>query len=77
MDSVGEKINLIVWNSRYLKILKVLVKRKTKRSEFVFEEGLPPAGYYWRVVATNDSKREVISETGRFVLLHRLRKSLS
>lgn len=45
---------------------KVLVKRKTKKAEYVFDEGLPPAGFYWRVVAMNDSKREVVSSVGRF-----------
>lgn len=45
---------------------KIMVTRKTKRSEFVFEDGLPPAGFYWRVIATNDSKKEAISSVGRF-----------
>lgn len=45
---------------------KVMVKRKTKRSEYVFDEGLPPAGFFWRVIATNDSKKEAISAVGRF-----------
>lgn len=45
---------------------KVMVSRKTKRSEYIFYGGLPPAEFYWRVIATNDSKREVISEVERF-----------
>ena len=47
---------------------KVMLSRNTKKSQYTFKDELPPTTYFWRVVATNDSKREVTSSVEEFVV---------
>ena len=45
---------------------KIMLTRNTKKNQYIFKDELPPTTYFWRVVATNDSKREVTSSVAEF-----------
>lgn len=54
---------------------KVLIKQNTSDSNITIKEpNLKPGLYYWRITATNESKKEVLSNTGRFSILPPLEK---
>lgn len=48
---------------------QVLIQKETNDSKIEIEEPKLKAGlYYWRVSATNDSKKQAVSNTGRFTI---------
>lgn len=46
----------------------LILKKEIKNSEFNFSETLKPQLYFWRVRALNKKKKEIVSNTGRFVV---------
>lgn len=48
---------------------KPLIQKTTSDSEIVIKNPKLKAGiYYWRIFATNESKKEIVSNTGRFTI---------
>ncbi|WPU66184.1 FecR domain-containing protein [Peredibacter starrii] len=55
--------------SRDNKFEKLLVKKETKKSEINLSDyNLSPQLFYWRVTAFNKKKKEIMSNTGRFIV---------